>query len=201
MVLARPNEQRNKKHRVLTAAEKVFSEKGFLKSPVTEIARLANVAEGTVYEYFHSKEDLLLQVCDRRLNGYLEELPELFEIKNPVRKLRRFIKYFYLRFFADPNFLKIFLLEVQLSFRFHGSGAFEKFLGYWKLTESLIEEGKAAGYFRPDVNPRVFRNMFIGTFNNLTLRWFILGRDKEIDKINELNHLTDLLCSSVTFRD
>jgi len=185
----------------MQAAEKVFSEKGFLKATVSEIARLSQVAEGTVYEYFQNKEDLLLRASERRLDGYIAELPELFEIRNPVRKLRRFIKYFYLRFFVDRDFLKVFLLEIQLSFRFLGSRAYEKFLKYWQALEEIIEEGKAGGYFRPDVNPRVFRNMFVGTFNNLTLRWFILQRDKEADKVNELNHLTDLLCASVTSSD
>ena len=179
------------------AAEKVFAEKGFIGSKVSEIAALAQVAEGTVYEYFENKEKLILAVSEKRLGEYQKQIPELFHIKSPLRKLRRFIRYFFSTFFANRDFLKLFLVEVQLSFRFFGSKAYELFRDYFRLIETIIEEGKADGIFRPNVNPRAFRNMFIGTFNNLTLRWFILERDENIDRMREIDQITDLFCSSV----
>ncbi|MBW2114770.1 MAG: TetR/AcrR family transcriptional regulator, partial [Deltaproteobacteria bacterium] len=63
--------------------------------------------------------------------------------------------------------------------------------------EEIIEDGKSQGSFRSDVNARVFRNMFLGTFSHLALRWVILGESDDADKMQEIEKVTDLLCSAV----
>jgi TetR/AcrR family fatty acid metabolism transcriptional regulator len=44
---------------ILKAAENIFARKGFHAATVSDIARKAKVSEGTIYEYFSSKEELL----------------------------------------------------------------------------------------------------------------------------------------------
>jgi len=51
-----------KKLKILEAAIKVFSEKGFEGSRTSEIAKEANVAEGTIFKYFKTKKDILLSL-------------------------------------------------------------------------------------------------------------------------------------------
>ncbi|RJX35444.1 MAG: TetR/AcrR family transcriptional regulator, partial [Desulfarculus sp.] len=54
---------KNDKHaRILAAAEKAFSQRGYSAATIAEIARLAGVAEGTIYEYFTNKQDLLMSI-------------------------------------------------------------------------------------------------------------------------------------------
>lgn len=190
-------ESMSKGDRILMAAEKVFAEKGFNKARISEIAKLAQVAEGTVYDYFQNKEDLLLSIPTKRFEQYLRELPETFEIKSSVRKLRRFIKYHFLLFLTERDFLKVFLFQVLLNKKFYESEAFEKLKNYLKVIETIVEGGKADGSFREDVNPRVFRNMFFGAFSHLALRWVILEKDSQVDKMKELINFTDLLTSAV----
>ena len=87
----------DKATRIIRAAENVFAEKGYIQATISEIARLANVSEGTIYEYFKNKEDLLLSIPEQRFKEHIEALKEIFEIKTPLRKLRRLIRYhFYL---------------------------------------------------------------------------------------------------------
>ncbi len=50
---------------ILEAATKVFAEKGFHRATTKDIARLAGIAEGTIYSYFTGKNDLLLGILDR----------------------------------------------------------------------------------------------------------------------------------------
>ena len=50
---------------ILDAAITVFSEKGFHRATIKEIARVAGIADGTIYTYFASKDDVLLAVLDR----------------------------------------------------------------------------------------------------------------------------------------
>src|SRR5713101_8595699 len=67
-------EQRNdKRARILDAAVKVFAERGYFSSTVAEIARAAGVADGTIYLYFKSKDDLLLRLFDEKMTQLLAE--------------------------------------------------------------------------------------------------------------------------------
>ncbi len=56
-------EQSPKHQAILGAAAEVFSEHGFAKARIEDIANKAEVGKGTVYEYFQSKEHLLLRCC------------------------------------------------------------------------------------------------------------------------------------------
>ena len=187
--------------KILIAAEKIFAQQGYAKSRISQIAKEAGVSEPTVYDYFANKEELLLAIPEKRFENYLRGLPEIFEQKTPLRKLRRFINYFFSLFATEQDFLKTFLLQIQLHRRFYGSKAFEKFKNYFRVIESIVEEGKADGSFRQDVNPRVFRNMLIGTFNNLELGWFIFEHGKKIDKMQKIKEIADLFCRAVTVRE
>ncbi|MDP4144217.1 MAG: TetR/AcrR family transcriptional regulator [Bacillota bacterium] len=52
----------SKEEQILQAAVKIFSEKGYSASTTSEIARIAGVAEGTIFRYFKTKKDLLRKV-------------------------------------------------------------------------------------------------------------------------------------------
>jgi TetR/AcrR family fatty acid metabolism transcriptional regulator len=201
MITHRSEDQASKSERILKAAEKVFAEKGFTKATVLEIARLAHVAEGTVYEYFENKEDLLFSIALDRLQYNLDKLPETFEIKNPLRKLRRLIKYYISLFLRDREFLQVFLFQIQLNQRFYTSKAFRNYRSFYRVLEDLIDEGKAGGYIRSDVNPRIFRNMFLGAFSHVALRWIFFQEKSEFDKMQEIEQMTDLLMAAIMRED
>ncbi len=183
---------------IINAAEKVFAEKDFNKATIAEIAKLASVADGTIYEYFNSKEEILQSIAVKRFGTYLTDVAEAFEIKNPLRKLRRLIKYHFSSFLSERQFLKVFLLQLQLNARFYGSEAYDKFRTYFRFIEDVIEEGREANVFRSEVSPRVFRNMFLGAFSHMALRWLILRRSTDTDRMEEINQVTELLASAVT---
>ena len=190
-----------KSDKILNAAEKIFAEKGFSKTKISEIAKLSGVASGTVYEYFTNKEALLLSIPVKRLEHYLNQLQELFIIKSPFRKLRRMIKYHFSFFLTEREFLKVFLLQIQLNKEFYTSEAFKMYSKYFKVIEDVIEEGISEGVFNKKINPRVYRNMLLGTFNQVALRWLMLGESNEFDKMREIDHITNLLSSAVLPQD
>lgn len=59
----RPKEERKerKRHQIVSAAFEIFAKKGFAETTVEEIAELAGVGKGTVYDYFRTKVELLLE--------------------------------------------------------------------------------------------------------------------------------------------
>ncbi len=63
-----------RRNQILDAAAAVFAEKGFHRATTKEIAKTAGVSEGTIYNYFDSKADLLIGIMTR-----LAELEHLDE--------------------------------------------------------------------------------------------------------------------------
>jgi TetR/AcrR family fatty acid metabolism transcriptional regulator len=182
----------------LEAAKEIFSQKGFGKARISEIAQLAGVAEGTIFDYFENKEDLILSIPEMRLKGHVDALDETFQVVSPMRKFRRFIKHHFWLYLPNRNFLRVILLDVQLNKRFYGSSAFKLYQTYLHTIENIIAEGKSRKCFRADIKPRVFRNMFLGAFSPMALRWLIVEKGDKYDKMKEIEQLTDLLCRSVT---
>ncbi|HWN67507.1 MAG TPA: helix-turn-helix domain-containing protein, partial [Haliangium sp.] len=64
----------DKRERILDAAERVFARQGFYQSRVSEIARDAGVADGTIYLYFKSKDDLLISLFESRMERVNQRL-------------------------------------------------------------------------------------------------------------------------------
>lgn len=185
----------DKRQRILLAAVKAFAEKGHEKATISEIASIAGVGEGTVYEYFKNKEDLLLSIPEERLQQHLDQLKETFDIRNPVRKLRRFIQYHFRLYLIDQDFLKVCLMLIILNRRFYISRAYESLRKYLQVLEEIVQEGIGESCFAHNVNIRVFRNMFMGSFTHMVLRWLFF--DKNVDKMNEINGITDFLTKAL----
>lgn len=78
-----------KKHRVLDIAEKLFNRFGIRRTGVDEIARMANVAKGTIYNYFGSKDGLFKELAQRKFSEFEERLDHSIEtIKDPIEKIK-----------------------------------------------------------------------------------------------------------------
>ena len=187
----------DKSSRILRAAESVFAEKGYIQATISEIAKLSNVSEGTIYEYFKNKDDLLLSIPEQRFKEHIAQSEEIFKLKTPLRKLRRFIRYHFYLYMTEPNFLKVFLLHIQLSQRFYGSHVYKTFQQYTQIITDVLEEGKKDGSIRTNVNTRVFKNLFLGVFSHMALRWLILGEEAETDKMREIDEVVLLLSRAV----
>lgn len=64
----------DKKQRLFAAAKKLFSEQGFKKTNIASIAREADMAVGSFYRYFQSKEDIFLAVYNAENERVKREL-------------------------------------------------------------------------------------------------------------------------------
>ncbi|MCP4551620.1 MAG: TetR/AcrR family transcriptional regulator [Bacteroidetes bacterium] len=186
-----------KADRLLQAANTVFAEKGYFHTTMSEIAQKANVADGTIYEYFKNKEDLLFSIPKIHFEKHIENLYEIFHIKTPLRKLRRFIRYHFLLHLNDREFLSVFLLNIQFNAQFYKSPVYETFSNYIGILDNILEEGKKDGSIRSNIDNRVFRNLFLGTFSHISIRWFILGGKGKVDKMKELDEVVALLSRAV----
>lgn len=63
-----------RRQQILDGAAQVFAEKGFARATTKEIARVADVSEGTIYNYFDSKEELLIGLMNRLGDAQLRRM-------------------------------------------------------------------------------------------------------------------------------
>jgi TetR/AcrR family fatty acid metabolism transcriptional regulator len=188
----------DKAARVLDAAVSIFSQKGHRKTTMLEIAEKAGVAEGTIYEYFKNKQDLLYSIPKGKFLMYQKSLRSVYEPKDPLEKLKCFIREYFRIFSTDSDFITIFLCDIKLNKQFYNTEAFIAFLNTNEMLYEILNEGKKTGVFRSDLDNRVFRNLFLGTFSHLAIRWFVLERVTPLKMISELSVITTLLCRAVT---
>jgi len=62
------------REQIVKAAIEVFGGKSYLEANISEIAQKAEVAEGTIYQHFKNKEDLLFFIPVERTNAFCEGL-------------------------------------------------------------------------------------------------------------------------------
>jgi len=88
-----PNSGGGKRDRILRAAVKIFSRKGFFNSKVSEIARAAEVADGTIYLYFRNKDDLLISLFEEKMGEVVADVRRRIAVGgNALDRLRIFIE-------------------------------------------------------------------------------------------------------------
>src|ERR1700690_1679391 len=90
---AKPARGGDKRERILDAAVRVFAKKGFHATRVSEVAKAAGVADGTIYLYFKSKDELLVSLFEDRVERLLTFLQtELPRHATATDKLRHVIE-------------------------------------------------------------------------------------------------------------
>src|SRR5919199_1812711 len=159
----RPAAAGDKREAILRAATKVFARNGYFNSKVADIARAAGVADGTVYLYFKSKEEILRSIFDRSVGEAIAEgRKQLASVADPREKLRRIAHLHLERLGADRDLAVVFQVELRGSTKFmeeFSAGGFAEYLG---MIRASIEEGQRAGLFRPEINAKVAAKIFFG---------------------------------------
>lgn len=189
---------RNKADRIIEAAVGILATKGYQKATIQEISKTAEVSDGTIYEYFKNKEDVLFSALERQFDQNLDSLEELFAISSPLRKLKRFIRYHFTIYMNKPVFMKIFLFDAIYNPRFYASNAYRPFKNYLESIYDILEEGKRDGSIRIEINNRIFVNLFMGLFSHMVSRWLFTENANHRGNIVEINGAVNLLIRAVT---
>lgn len=164
----------DKREAILRAAIKVFAGKGYFNSKVADIAKEAGVADGTVYLYFKSKDDILRSFFDRAMSDFISEgKRELAEIESPEDKLRRIAQLHLERLGADRDLAIVFQVELRGSTKFMEEFSAKGFADYLDIIRATIAEGQKLGMFRKDLKPIVVAKMLYGALDEMVTNWIL----------------------------
>ena len=162
---------------ILRAAIRVFANNGYFNSKVADIAREAGVADGTVYLYFKSKEEILHSIFDRSMEKALADAKkQLVDITDAREKLRRIALLHLERLGADRDLAVVFQVELRGSTKFmeeFSAAGFAEYLGLIRLT---LEEGQQAGVFRKELNAKVVAKILFGALDEMATNWILSKR-------------------------
>src|SRR3989338_3175766 len=105
--------------RILEAATRVFAKKGFYNSTIADVAKVAEVAEGTIYLYFKNKDDLLISIFEHSMDLFIQEItPKLAECRGPEEKFRRFISLHPHLVQCNQDLAQVLQIELRQSSKF-----------------------------------------------------------------------------------
>lgn len=157
---------------IIEAAVKVISTNGYRNAPVNKIARAAGVAGGTVYLYFDSKEDMMVDVFKEFLGSFIEEIRlEMAEIKDSAKKLEKLVEAHLTKLEVNYNLAVVCLVELRQPDPMLREATGEVLRRYFQLIEEIVEEGQANGSFNPKLNKYLARQMIFGTLDEIVTSW------------------------------
>ncbi len=187
----------DKREAILRAAIRVFAHNGYFNSKVADIAREAGVADGTVYLYFKSKEEILHSIFDRTVEEAISEgRKQLQQISDSREKLRRIALLHLERMGADRDLAVVFQVELRGSTKFMEEFSAAGFAEYLGLIRATIEEGQSAGVFRPDLNAKVVAKIFFGALDEMATNWILSKRRYKLAPMAD--QVLDILLNGVS---
>lgn len=195
------NNKPDKYNRILLVAKQLYAEKGFKNTTVAEVAHLSGVAEGTIYEYFKNKQDLLLCITREYFGKLKTDLDDAFTMKvdNPTEQLRWLMWHHFKIFGADRDLVTVFLKDTKLKKYFYKDEAHKSFFHYHDKICEVLNEGKESGMFRAEINTRVFRNLVMGSLAGVYTRWYFRTPVYALDYMTELHQYINLICRAASF--
>lgn len=165
--------------RILDAAMRVFARKGFYNSTIADVAKAAEVAEGTIYLYFKNKDDLLISIFEHSMDLFIVEAQkELEGVTDPKEKLKKFIALHLRLVQKNPELAQVLQIELRQSSKFMKEYEGGKFSEYLNVVRSILEEGQEKGIFRKDIEPRILRRAIFGCVDELALEWLLMTKKK-----------------------
>ena len=163
----------DKRERILAAAERIFARHGFFAARVSEVAKEAGVADGTIYLYFKSKDDLLISVFENRMAHVNDQLRTAIADLPPGEQLRAFIRA-YLRMVSDePTAVEVLTIELRQSSKFMKEYDNPQFADFLRMLGGIIAEGQARGELDAAIPGHVAARMIFGILDELALAWVL----------------------------
>ncbi len=170
-----------KRQTILQAAIEVFGKKSFRDSNISEIARRANVAEGTIYQYFRNKEDLFFSIPVEKTREFCAGLElHLQGMAGPFNKIRKFIWYYLYFFKTNPEYGRILMLEMRVSRTFVKTKTYSFLRKSTDEILKIIKEGQEEGILRKDADPYVIRQLILGILEHGVTRWLLKGEKYDL---------------------
>lgn len=182
-----------KRERILDAAVRVFAKSGYQQARVADVAKAAGVADGTIYLYFDSKEDLLVKLFEDRVERLLAHLRrELPKESTAAGRLRRVLELQLGILEEERELAEVLTVILRQSSKLMKEYAAPKFGEYLDAIADVVAQGQASGELRDDVSPHTVARAIFGALDGLAMTW-ALGKAERGGLVRAADQLAEIL--------
>ena len=164
---------------ILQAAMRLFANRGFHETSMSEVAREAQVSKALIFWHFRTKEDLFMAVLSRLMEPYFIDFAEESGVLNEREQILRLVE-MYLLFVRDhANSVRFFL--AQLLHDEHrgeglGSQVMQLYEGYRSLLTSLIAQALDRGLCARGCSPESAAAFLLSALNGFLIEFLFMGQ-------------------------
>jgi AcrR family transcriptional regulator len=142
-------EQARRRHEIFHQVVNVFLKKGFQETSMREIADAASLGKSTLYDYFKTKDEILVYFFEDHLNDLTDEAQKIaMQNTTADKRLRQVMEKYIENLQANKNLFMKLSLESQRLRLESQKQIQEKRHAYQDLIRALIDEGMREGVFR-----------------------------------------------------
>ena len=162
----------DKRERILRAAIRVFARKGFYATRVSEIAKAAGVADGTIYLYFKNKDDVLVSIFEDGIGRLLLALREETAGElSASERIERAIELQLGLLEGRRDLAEVITVNLRQSSKLMKQYGAPLFNEYIDFLASIVADGQRAGELRQDVSPRIVARGLWGALDGVAMTW------------------------------
>src|SRR5215472_14355189 len=160
--------EHSSQERLLAAAKRLFSSRGYENTSTAMIAREALTSESQLVKHFGGKEVLLEAIFDDGWNRLATQFPSLDAIPSNRQKLRTMLELFLRAFEADPLLKELMLFESR-RMRKSGSDVMltRGYQGFLVRIDSILHDMAKKGELKPGLSPVAVRSALVGMMEGM----------------------------------
>lgn len=184
-----------KYYEILTSAGAVFARFGFHKATISQIAKEADIADGTIYLYFKNKNDILYQLIRFKTEAVFKKMHDaVSEADSAEDKLRNLIRCHLDQFQRDENMAVIFQSETRYR-RDIEPQMKDISKMYYELLSDIIEQGQIEGKMRQDLFVGLAKRFVLGAVEGVINTW--VTAEGKYDLVSMSDPLVDLFLNGL----
>lgn len=162
----------NKHSKIIRAATKVFAKKGFFNARISDIAKEAKVADGTIYLYFNNKFDILLSIFEQEIGSLIDQVNVLIDKEDdPQKMMEIFITKHLSEMKKNRNLAEVIQIELRQTNKVIRDYRDNKFSEYVDIISTIIKKGQQKNIYRKDILPGIAKRAIFGALDEITRLW------------------------------
>ena len=196
MPAAEANKYEKHRQDAIRSAAAVFAEKGYHGSSTGDIAGHLGIKQGSLYYYFKSKEEALIEVCLYAMRDYAQQMDTIAKSQQPFEaKLIATVTAHISKYREQNGALKVYHAERLYLPEAKREKLYLLGSGYRQKLEGIFEQGIRSGAVREDVDCHFATQAVIGMCN----AWGeLIVRNPEMDLFDVIQKCTDVLSNGFT---
>jgi AcrR family transcriptional regulator len=166
-----------RRQEILDEAETIFAAKGFHAATMAEIAQQAGFAIGTLYQFFHGKEDLYVSMVIEKLQRMYQEIRDAVQAKeDTLQKIEALVSAYFLFVENNAGFCTFFVRSDGATLPDVSNALKEQmidaYLGQIMFIEGVISKGVEEGIFQTDKS-RDYAYALSGIIRGIIYDWLV----------------------------